>query len=111
MQTINPKHLTAAQFRRLADIKDQITALEHEFHVISTTGTPVSMPTNVHRGRQWSAARRKKFEQTIATRNSVIRPVGYDKPRKPMSAKARAKIGRAMKKRWKKAWAAGKTTL
>lgn len=88
MKTINPKHLTSAQFRRLADIKEQIAALEFEFNTIATTGTPVSMP-----------------EQDA---HHHLRPLPK---RRRMSAAARAKISAAAKKRWRKARAQGLNSL
>jgi hypothetical protein len=79
MQNIDAKFLTASQFRRLADIKDQIADLENEFNTIATTGTPVSMPepaqfrnktyvagTGTHRKiTRWTPERRAKFRRTM----------------------------------------------
>jgi hypothetical protein len=84
------KHLTAAQLRRLADIKDEITALESEFDTIATTGTPVSMPSN---------------------RTMIVHSPAFLEPRGRMSAAVKAKISRAAKLRWKKAKLAGRNSL
>lgn len=57
--------LTAAQFRRLADIKDEIAELESEFNTIVTTGTPVSMPEPKRKISGWTTERTAKFKRTM----------------------------------------------
>ena len=90
MLTIDPKTITAAQLRRCADILESIELLGRTFHAVLEGKQPpeqtvhVEPPAKVNRGRL---------------------------KRKPMSAEAKAKISLAAKKRWKKARAAGRTTL
>jgi hypothetical protein len=118
MLTIDPKTITSAQLRRCADILDTITLLGRTFQAVLSGKQPpeqtvhVETPNNVHRGRQWSEARRKKFRKTIAHRNSIIQPVGFDKPtRRKLSAATKAKIAAAARARWAKAKSAGRKSL
>lgn len=77
--------LSAADMRRAADLKDKITAYQQE--LLSIFGMADQPEPQVERQPRLTKGRRK------------------------MSAEARAKISRAMKKRWRKAWAKGNTTL
>ena len=96
---MNPlKLLTASQLHRAADLKEKIGALETELLEILAP----EIPGNGH--RRWTAARRKKFIATMAAKRAA-------KPKRTMSAEARAKISAAAKRRWKVALAAGKNRL
>lgn len=81
----NLADISSADLRRAADIREQVDKLAHELHVIF--GISDEKPAPVVRQPRLTIKRRK------------------------MSAEAKAKISAAAKKRWKKVWAKGKTSL
>ena len=89
------QHWTPEALRRAADIIEEVRKLNNEFDSILVGSTQPEPATS--------------FEVPFPS-DSML-PLPLPKRRRKMSAEARAKISAAAKKRWKKAWAAGRTSL
>jgi len=81
--------LSSRELRRAAAIKDRIAKLETEL----------------------ARLLRSRVEATIGRGSRPQKPARRRRPRRRMSAAARAKLAAAARARWKKVKAAGKSTL
>lgn len=108
--------LSANQFRRAADLKEQIDRLQGEFNALlgahMNTGDGAT-PRKKHRmsraGRAAIAAAARARWAKIKGATASAAPAS--KTKRKMSAAGRARLSAMAKARWKKARAAGKHTL
>lgn len=111
-------NLTPQQFRRAADLKEQIDALQDQLDQL--LGSPAETGASMAAGN--GRRRRKLSPQGLANIRAGVRkrqaaaksaevkgPV--QKPKRKMSAAGKARLSRLAKARWKKARAAGKSRL
>src|SRR5690349_8840067 len=104
-------NLSSQQFRRAADLKEQIESLEAELTSLlggTAEGTWSRTP-------RMSAAGRARIAAAQRARWSKLRPAANEiAPRKRgrrMSAAAKARLAAIARARWKRAKAAGKNAL
>jgi|SRR5579859_5273710 len=104
--------LTAHQFRRAADLKEQIDALESQLSVLLGGAAE---PT-LRRRHGMSTAGRARIAAAARARWARVRAAGGNgavtrKPRRRMSAAVKAHLAAVARARWRKAKAAGKHRL
>jgi hypothetical protein len=109
-------NLSAEQLRRAAEIKEQIDSLERELEdLLGTESEPIGSGSGGPR-RRTSAATIARMRAAQRARWAGIRgeTAASPKPHKRKirrSATVRARLSQIAKARWKKARAAGRTTL
>ena len=101
--------LSAAQLRRAADIKDQITKLEGAFEDVMNGYIPVH--TSELGGGFYPKGGKLYSDKHFTKELPNPLQLPLPKRRRKMSAEAKAKISTAAKKRWRKAHAAGHNHL
>ena len=109
--TMNLLHLTPAQLRQAANIKEQMLELESE--LIKLSGSVVSQALTVVKaaGKKMSIAAKAKLSAAAKARWAKIKGASVapvKKTKKTMSPAAKAKISAAAKARWAKIKAAKK---
>jgi hypothetical protein len=95
-------NVSAKDLRRAADIMEKVESLQSELNSILTGDGDGDGIEIKRRGRKPKAG---------GDVDKYKKAHGVEKPRRKMSATAKAKISAAAKARWAKAKAAGKTTL
>ena len=104
--------LTPAQLNQMAELKEEIGALEKELaSILGSAATPALAPK---RKFKMSAAGRARIAAAQKARWAKAKGTGSApvvKKKRTMSAAGRARIAAAAKARWAKAKAAGKTSL
>ena len=104
--------LTPAQLKEMAELKEEISALEKE--LASIFGSPATAAPAPKRKFKMSAAGRARIAAAQKARWAKAKksePAPAVKKKRTMSAAGRARIAAAAKARWAKAKAAGKTSL
>jgi len=109
-------NLSAEQLRRAAEIKEQMASLEHELESLLGAQGELVGTRRRGRARSFSPATIARMRAAQKARWSRIKgeTVGFKKSEKRKfrrSAAVRARLSQIAKARWKKAKAAGKTTL
>ena len=98
-------NLSIADLRRAIEIKEQIESLEANL-LILLSGGAVRSP-----GTRKTRRRRKAVSASAKVASNGTPPIKQKRGQRRMSAAGRARIAAAARERWKKAKAAGKTSL